>query len=99
MGGRGATAHLVLAAGRQPGALDGRCQKYFKHLRPFYLWFPPGMIYTFFMILSASVRKSNNFLNLAFFGKNKGGVFIGQLGSWMLWTVDGHGQWAHPRCF
>ena len=28
-----------------------------------------------------------------FFGKNKGGVFIVQLGSWMLWAVDnGHTQ-------
>ena len=35
-GGRreGAAAHLVFAAGRLPGALDGRCQKY---ERPFLL--------------------------------------------------------------
>ena len=31
-GGKEGAAHLVSTVGRQPGALDGRCQKYERHL-------------------------------------------------------------------
>ena len=46
-GGKEGAAHLVFTAGRQPGALDGRCQKYERHLHPFFLGFQPSIGYIF----------------------------------------------------
>ena len=44
-GGKEGAAHLVFTAGRQPGALDGRCQKYERHLHLFFLGFQPSIGY------------------------------------------------------